>query len=164
MSMIGSIVRHDDLVVALPAGGLASTPRAAFNRVEDRQFLQMQQVYSRTGGLLSGTDVAHRLRRHRDQPLSTLARWIVARAIVNFEWHSHILVPMFQFEPEDMSLRPAMVELMREFKDVLDDWECACWFAEPNVWLHDAAPVDLLRVEPAQVLDAARADRFIVRG
>jgi len=53
---------------------------------------------------------------------------------------------------------------MREFTSVLDDWECACWFSQPNVWLHNEVPVDLIAKEPMRVLAAARTDRFIARG
>ena len=141
-----------------------ATPSRGGERLEDRQFQQMLEAYTRTGGLVSGNEAARRLRRYCDQPLSTLARLIVARSIVSFEWRSQLLVPLFQFEPADMSLRSSVVEVMREFASVLDDWECACWFSQPNVWLHNEVPVDLIAREPTRVLAAARTDRFIIRG
>ena len=155
----------DVVVGALSAPALASTtPRpTAFNRLAD-QFLQMQAAYARTGGLISGTDAAHRLRHHCEQPLSVLARWIVARSVVSFEWRSHILVPLFQFDPRDMAVRPEVIEVMREFADVFDAWESAHWFARPNVWLQHEAPVDAIICRPSQVLSAARTDRFVASG
>ena len=157
--------RMDDFLGALPAPSLSVAPSVqTFNRLEDRQFLQMHHAYARTGGLLSGSDVAHRLRRFHDQPLSTLGRWIVARSIVHFEWRSHILVPLFQFDAEEMALRPVVVNVLQELCEVLGDWELAHWFVQPNCWLSDAAPVDALGSEPEAVIDAARADRYIARG
>jgi len=156
-----------EAVAGLHSSPSPSTPPAASSRggerLEDRQFQQMLDAYTRTGGLVSGNEAARRLRRYCDQPLSTLARLIVARSIVTFEWRSQLLIPLFQFEP-DMSLRSSVVEVMREFASVLDDWECACWFSQPNVWLHNEVPVDLIAREPTRVLAAARTDRFIARG
>jgi len=147
-----------------PSPSRAASPRGGGERLEDRQFRQMQEAYGRTGGLVNGTEAARRLRRYCDQPLSTLARLIVARSIVCFEWRSQLLVPLFQFEVADMSLRSSVVQVMREFSSVLDDWECAWWFSQPNVWLHGEAPVDLIVQEPTRVLAAARTDRFVARG
>lgn len=155
---------HDTALVALSASTCAAASPVRCHRTSDGQYLQMQHAYGRSGGLLSGTEAAHRLRSHCDQPLSTLARWIVTRKIVSFEWHSHILVPVFQFDPTDMALRPIVVDVLREFHGVLDDWDCACWFAEPNTWLGDTAPVDAVTSQPQNVLCAARADRFVARG
>ena len=159
---------HIDETIEAVAGLHSSTSRVEQSRggqrLEDRQFQQMLDAYARSGGLVSGNEAARRLRRYCDQPLSTLARLIVARSIVTFEWRSQLVVPLFQFERADMSLRPSVVEVMREFASVLDDWECACWFSQPNVWLHNEMPVDLIANEPMRVLAAARTDRFIARG
>ena len=42
-----------------------------------QQFAAMEIAYERRGGLASGDEVARLLRRHSEQPLSVLARWIV---------------------------------------------------------------------------------------
>jgi acyl-CoA synthetase (AMP-forming)/AMP-acid ligase II len=143
-------------------GRLADAP--TFQRLEGSQFLAMQCAYARNGGLASGDEVAQLLRWRSEQPISTLARWIVARTIVSFEWQSQTLIPLFQFDPSDMSPSAATVDVIRELSDVFDDWELASWFAQPNVWLHDAAPVVAIRKDQLGVLQAARADRFIARG
>ena len=44
------------------------------------------------------------------------------------------------------------------------DWTIAIWFAQPNSWLADQRPVDLLHCNLAAVVQAARADRFVARG
>lgn len=134
------------------------------HRLEDRQLLVMQQAFRPTGGMVSGDEMARLLRRRSEQPISMLARWIVAREAVNFEWQSQTLVPLFQFDLSDMSLRSSVTGILLELTDVFDDLAMALWFAEPNAWLADLPPVEVLTSDPASVLDAARADRFIARG
>ena len=124
----------------------------------------MVDAYRRTGGLVSGAEVELLLRRHATQPLSLLARWIVTRRLVSYPWQSDILVPLFQFDRRDMSLRPETVQVVAELADTFDDWELAAWFAQPNSWLQDAAPVEVIDVDQPAVLQAARADRFVARG
>ena len=128
------------------------------------QHIMMVDAYRRTGGLVSGAEVELLLRRHATQPLSLLARWIVTRRLVSYPWQSDILVPLFQFDRRDMSLRPETVQVVAELADTFDDWELAAWFAQPNSWLQDAAPVEVIDVDQPAVLQAARADRFVARG
>lgn len=145
-----------------PAAGPSTAPWR--DDAAAAQHIMMVDAYRRTGGLVSGAEVALLLRRHSRQPLSLLARWIVARRVVSFVWHSEILVPLFQFDRHDMSLRREIGQVVDELADTFDDWELAAWFAQPNSWLQDAAPVELIDVDQPAVLQAARADRFIARG
>jgi hypothetical protein len=145
----------------------ASGPSTALLRHEGAgaQHIAMVDAYRRTGGLVSGAEAALLLRRHSTQPLSLLARWIVTRRMVSYVWQSEILVPLFQFDRDDMSLRRDSSQVVDELVDTFDDWELAAWFARPNSWLQDAAaPVELIDVDQQAVLQAARADRFIARG
>jgi hypothetical protein len=128
------------------------------------QHITMVDAYRRTGGLISGAEVALLLRRYSTQPLSLLARWIVTRRVVSYVWQAEILVPLFQFDRYDMSVRRDTSQVVDELADTFDDWELAAWFAQPNSWLQDAAPVELIDVDQPAVLQAARADRFIARG
>jgi hypothetical protein len=124
----------------------------------------MVQVYERTGGLMRSEEVLFLLRRRSSQALSLLARWIVDQRVVTFEWQGDRLVPMFQFELADMSIRPEAAAVLAELAGVFDDWELASWFAVPNAWLQRRNPVDTLQADTQAVLDAARADRFVARG
>ena len=128
------------------------------------QHMAMIDAYRRSGGLLSGDEVALLLRAHSPQPLSLVARWIVTRRVVSYMWQSQTLVPMFQFDRSDMALRRGVSEVVDELADTFDDWKLAAWFAEPNSWLAGAAPVDLIDTDQPAVRQAARADRFIARG
>jgi len=128
------------------------------------QHLTMANAYRRSGGLVSGTEATLLLRRHSTQPLSLLARWIVTRRVVSYTWQSETLVPLFQFERNDMTVRRDTSQVVDELAGAFDDWELASWFAQPNSWLQGAAPVELIDVDQPAVLQAARADRFIARG
>lgn len=149
---------------ASPCKGRLPCAASCSNMAEHRELMLMQQAFHRTGGLVSGDEATRLLRRQSAQPISTLARWIVGRTIVNFEWQSQTLVPLFQFDPADMSLSANTVVVIGELIDVFDDWELAVWFAQPNIWLQDGAPCEQLATNTAAVIQAARADRFIARG
>ena len=124
----------------------------------------MERAFSAHGGSAGGDEIVRRLRLRADQPLSTLARWIVGRSVVHFEWQDSTLIPVFQFDLPDMSLRPTVGQVLGELNPVFDDWDVALWFAQPNSWLRDMLPVDVLQSHPLEVLHAARADRFVARG
>ena len=133
-------------------------------REEVRQFGMMQVAFMRTGGLAMDDFVVDQIRRHASQPISVLAHWIVERIIVGFQWESRTLVPLFQFNPVDMTPWPGTCEIVRELIDVFDDWDLAVWFAQPNCWLGHESPVDAIKHNQPAVHQAARADRFITRG
>ncbi|MGJ7511441.1 MbcA/ParS/Xre antitoxin family protein, partial [Variovorax sp. GT1P44] len=104
------------------------------------------------------------LQRHTDQPISRLARWIVDRQIVTFEANSQRWIPMFQFEATDMRVLDGVSRSILELRDVFDDPELAEWFGTPNIWLTGRTPAELVRQEAHAVVEAARADRFVVSG
>lgn len=162
LGRLGECARDNDFLARSVVGCDYRVPRVA--ALEDKQFSMMEAAFLRTGGLVLDNAVAHQLRRHAGQPVSVLAHWIVRRRIVCFPWKSQTLVPLFQFNAEEMTLRPGVSEILGELVDVFDDWEIAHWFATPNSWLDDASPVDAIAQDCAAVQDAARADRFIAYG
>lgn len=128
-------------------------------------FDALVQASTSSGGLMSADELALRLRDHdSDQPLSRVARWIVAHDVLSLDWRGQTWLPSFQFEPARMSLRPGVSEIVHELADTFDDWELMTWFTSPNSSLHDLAPCDVIATRPVAVLDAARLDRFIARG
>jgi hypothetical protein len=148
---------------------LSKSPRIrtapdGFQCLADRQIELMNVAFRDHGGILSGDAVAERLRPMFSQPISMLARWIVARSVVSLAWQGHTMIPMFQFQPCDLSIRSSFSRVLDELKDTFDNWELGLWFATPNTWLDDRAPVDCLDENWIDVVQAARADRFIVRG
>ena len=141
--------------------GCRDVPR---DRLDHQQFEAMSNAFRPHGGFVSGDDATQRLRRLSDQSLSTLERWLVSRKVLNVWWRDQTLMPMFQFDLENMAIKPACARVVDELKAVFDDWELALWFATPNTWLDCATPVALLASDAFAVLQAARADRFISRG
>jgi len=124
----------------------------------------LADAYAASGGLIADDELAAVLGRSVDQPLSRLARWILNREVVCIPWQLQSVLPLFQFDQRDMSLRPEVVEVVSELAGALDDWDVALWFVTPNSWLDSATPVATIGTDPAAVLQAARADRFIARG
>lgn len=131
---------------------------------EELALRRVIDVYQRMGGLASGDQVASMLRCEQGQPISTLAKWIVSRKVISLVWKSQLLLPLFQFDRADMSPRAEVLAVAQELSRAFDDWELAAWFASPNSWLCDALPAELVLVDHARVMDAARADRFIALG
>lgn len=122
------------------------------------------KVYSRRGGLLSGEEVSLLMRRHTAQPVSQLARWIVLSNIISLDNQGQTWIPLFQFEQDDMSIKPTVSAVLAELAPLLDGNELAVWFASANDWLAGASPLDTIEVDFPAVLKAARADRFVIRG
>ena len=133
-------------------------------RLSEIQCAALAQAYGSCGGVAGCDEMVGLLRSRFDQPISVLARWIVGRAVVSFEWRATTLLPLFQFNFADMSIRPQASDVLRELRDVFDDQDLALWFAQPNAWLDERSPVDVLQTDSRTVLQAARTDRYIARG
>jgi hypothetical protein len=120
----------------------------------------MNHAFQPHGGFVTCDEVMRLLRPLAIHPRSTLTRWIVSRSVVNVSWCDDTLLPAFQFDLEQMSVRPACGRVIDELACAFDDREVALWFAAPNAWLDYAAPVTLLASDEFAVLQAARVDRF----
>jgi hypothetical protein len=124
----------------------------------------MSRGFGDHGGWVSGDEMSRRMRHLWDQPISALATWMVRREIVNIVWNSQILIPVFQFVPDSLRIRPVIEATLAELRGVFDDWEIAVWFAHPNTWLGEQRPAALAAKDDDAVVEAARADRFIAHG
>lgn len=93
-----------------------------------------------------------------------LARLITSGQIMSLQWSGSYWIPMFQFENRDFSVREGVRRITLELADAFDDWEKAVWFVQPNAWLKGSPPLALIEKKLPEVLDAARADRFIAAG
>jgi hypothetical protein len=157
-----------DLIDAAPkATRMRTLDRAARAQTPDpqrcldaAQFLFVQQAFRTAGGVASGDQVAYLLRERIEQPVSVVARWIVGRNVVSYEWRSQAMLPLFQFDLPKATLRPTVADVIHELKDVYADWCLALWFVEPNLWLDGATPLQTIELRPHAVLEAARADRW----
>ena len=130
----------------------------------DHQFVAMLNAYRASGGLGRIQEILKMLKRHDESPALTLARWILKRKVVFFEWRSDTWLPWFQFRTENMELQPELALVLATLTPVFDPWEMANWFAMPNAWLLNCPPVDSLQADLPVVLRAARADRFVAGG
>ncbi len=151
--------------VAEPARDMADCPNAWSPELHpDRQFVAMLNAYRGSGGLARAQEVLTLFDRCHGPDTSMLARWIVDREAICFEWQSQSWLPMFQFDRihlnPSVNLRPILIELTC----VYNPWEMAVWFARPNQWLGNRSPVDAWLFDLPAVVDAARADRFVANG
>ena len=124
----------------------------------------MQRTFVDTGGIVTGDQLVDLLRKRASQPISVLARWIVARQVVSLSSRGNLLIPLFQFDVRSMALLVCMQPILGELVGAFDDWELAQWFATPNTLTDDLAPAEMVRHEERAVLEAARCDRFLLRG
>ena len=128
----------------------------------DRPFGPLLQAYRSTGGIERGDDLAHMLRERRRSDVASLAQSIVSHEIFGFRWNHDFWLPMCQFDLSDLSIKPWSHQLLAELPEDLDGWAVSAWLAEPNVQLRGQRPIDLLDTSVSLVLQAARADPFIV--
>ena len=127
----------------------------------DVTFIDMLRAFRRSGGLAREEDILER-RASCDGPACMRAS--DATALICFEWDNRLWLPWFQFDRASLGLLPGPAIVINELAPVFDGWEMASWFAQPNLWLGDCRPIDLLDASLSLVLGAARADRFIAGG
>lgn len=130
----------------------------------NQQFIAMLDAYRPSGGLARAQEVATMWRLRASSLVHTLAGYIVKRQVVSLQWQGKIWLPLFQFNTVDMSVQAALADVLAELVVALDDWEIANWFALPNPWLADASPADMLACAAPEVLNAARAERYVALG
>ena len=133
----------------------------ASENAADLQFLELLNAYRAIGGLARASEVFTMFRSRNEPDATSLARAMVKRQIICFDWQSTTWIPLFQFERAGMVLHLELEPVLCELRPVFDAWEIASWFVQENGWLADRAPAELLVCSPAVVLNAARADRFI---
>lgn len=124
----------------------------------DHQFIALLDSYRDTGGLARAQEVAALLKHRCAGDPATLTSWIVNQKVICFEWQTKIWLPMFQFNRLDMTLQPALSPVLAQLRPAYDPWGLANWFAKSNAWLGDRTPAAMLSLDPAAVLNAARAE------
>jgi hypothetical protein len=135
--------------------------RARLAKGDDQEFLQLLAAYRVTGGVAPGAEIAA---RRAECGLSELARLIAGRKVLSFDWHATTWLPVFQFETGQIAVRRDVGTVLEELASELDGWELAQWFVQPSALLSGRAPLAVLQHDAAAVVEAARADRFLLRG
>jgi hypothetical protein len=141
-----------------------SSSQQGFGQALDRQFVEMLYAYRNSGGLARASEILALFKRCGAPGVAALARWIVSRELICFEWQAQTWLPLFQFNRRDLTPDPRLRPVFAELTEVYDHWELATWFALPNPWLAQRVPVDTLLCDHGAVLDAARAQRFALTG
>ena len=123
----------------------------------EKEHLALASGYRSFGGVAPSAEIA--TRRPLDG-ISRLARSIVLREVISYEWRGDYWLPRFQFEGSDLVVADATGILIAELSVTLDEWELARWFVAPNAWLHHRTPLQTMREDFDHVHDAARFLRF----
>jgi hypothetical protein len=120
------------------------------------------QAYVPYGGAFSGDDLVAVLADATEQPISRVAHWIVEDRLIHLQVGGAICIPRFQFHGRQ--LRPLLHQAVGELRGFCDAFEIAQWFVTPNAWLRDRLPVALVLQGDTEVVEAARADRYLCSG
>jgi hypothetical protein len=141
--------------------GVAARGTAEAALPADLEFASMRAAYQATGGIARWVDLSSLLQDKREGACMTLAALVATGDVFEFEWSHCFWVPMFQFEQPSLRVkagpRRVCAELAREFRGSA----LASWFTQPNTWLGDRRPVEVLDSNLPAVLAAARAGRFV---
>ena len=127
----------------------------------DTLFVAMLNSYRGSGGLAREQEVIALFKRHGGSDVDLLPNWIAKREVICFDWGAETWLPWFQFKHLDVVPQLQLGQVFTELVSVYDPWELANWFVQPNPWLANRTPVDTFVSDPTEVLNAARADRFI---
>jgi len=128
-----------------------------------RAFSALREAFRASGGLVCSADLVRLLADyHVDEQHPPLGDWLHSGALFAVPWQQRLWLPMFQVDLTDLRCRYDARQVRQELPTELDAWQVAAWFARPNGWLNDARPVDQLSRNLPAVLNAARADRYLV--
>ncbi len=81
-----------------------------------------------------------------------------------FQWCGAMWIPLFQFDQPGPTVAAQPQSVVAELGRNFDGWALASWFVEPNAWLANQRPIESLASHLPDVLEAARADRFVRTG
>jgi hypothetical protein len=126
----------------------------------DHAFIGMLEAYRSSGGLARAQEVFTLFKSRSELDVSTLARWMAQRSVLSLEWHADVWLPLFQFELQHMTVKPALEPVFAVLNPVCTPWELAQWCAQPHRWLDGESPADTLDTDASGVLRAACVDRF----
>lgn len=88
---------------------------------------------------------------------TSLARLMATGRVFFFEWRDTQWVPMCQFDPRDLQVKPAFEQVCQELARTLSRWHTANWLTTPNLALNHRRPIDVLELDAQAVLSAAMA-------
>jgi hypothetical protein len=139
------------LVEAKAAVPAAETSQLRRNAQARRAFLaEFDTLTSREVGDLVGSRATNQ---------AALAnRWKTEGRIFAVEAGGQTLFPAFQFSDDDGRPLPIVAEILVNLQPRFSGWQTALWFTGCNGWLGGKRPVDILKTDPAAVLEAVRQE------
>lgn len=123
-------------------------------------FVALLSAFRNSGGTARADALVPLLQERRCRDYVSLARLIGSGSVFGFKWRQTLWIPMFQFDPIDLSPTQGLQEVLTELVGVFDSWELAHWFAEGNAGLAGRRPSETLADDWPSVLHAAHACRL----
>jgi hypothetical protein len=120
-------------------------------------FIALLDAFRASGGTVPGEIIGRLLEDHRAGNGVSLAKCLYTGQVFGFEWRSSLWIPMFQFNADDLSIKPGPQRVRAELPSLWTGWMLASWFAAPNARLDARRPVDLLDSDLDAALRAARS-------
>jgi len=147
-----------------PHGELLPVGRGHIGEAPNAEgFVAMLGDFRRSGGIERAADVAWLLDEQPGAVHGRLTSLLGSGVIFGFTWRDTLWVPMFQFDPRDMSVRTRAQQVRLALGAEFDPWSLSTWFAQSNEHLTYQRPVDLIDMNLPAVLHAAHADRRLWR-
>jgi hypothetical protein len=120
-------------------------------------FVTLLEAFRSTGGTAPGDIVGRLLADHGVGEAVSLAKLVHSGQVFGFEWRGSLWIPMFQFNPYDLSIVVTSQTVRAELPELWSGWTVAMWFATANEQLDGRMPVELLGSDFPAVLQAAQA-------
>jgi hypothetical protein len=120
-------------------------------------FIALLEAFRPNGGTAPGDVLGRLLEDHQPGRSVSLAKLIYTGQVFGFEWRTSLWIPMFQFNADDLTLRPGPQRVRAELPTHWSGWMRASWFAAPHAWLDGRRPVDVLDSDIDAVLRAAQS-------
>ena len=150
------------------AGPLPVTARAASASgnpsVQDCAFIALLNAYRPHAGLSRLHGLAAGGRFRSEVPDNDIEDLVDTGGLFGFRWNDALWIPMFQFEMPGPKVAAGPQRVVAELGRAFDGWALASWFVQPNTWLASHRPIECLGSGLPDVLQAARADRFVMTG
>lgn len=133
-----------------------------FDLPSGRGFIALLEAFRETGGTALSKVVGRLLEQHQLDYRISLDRLICTGQVFGFKWRGGLWVPMFQFDPQDLSVKSSAQKVCTELSSLPSGWAVASWFAQPNERLNGRKPVDVLARDPQAVLWTARLHQSLM--
>ena len=120
-------------------------------------FIALLEAFRATGGVAPAHVLECLLGERTVSGVMSLPALIFAGEIFGFPWRGRLWMPMFQFAPDDLTVRPGPRRVRQMLPSSWTEWALASWFAAPNHLLDDQRPADVLESNLVATMGAARS-------